>query len=388
MLNPPKENQLLEKTAERESLNSIKKVNSQLKEKQHIQEILNALPHIAMLLNRKRQLVLANHYMEKSGLGSLCKVLAKRPGEIVGCIYSDKTTGGCGSSKQCRYCNAVQTLAESLQSEKLISRECRITSLVEGETVNLDLRISSRKLDIDGQEYLLVSMMDISNEKRREALERVFYHDVINTASGLKTLIDLHIRKKTPLPQTDLHTLGKICQRLMDEITSQKDLMAAERGQLLFQPAPISAREAVKDSVDLVKHYNFSEDKKIIILNNEKISFISDLNILNRVLLNMLKNALEASSKGQTIWIGYQTTAEEIEFWVKNEDEMPEKVQSRIFYRSFSTKGYGRGLGTYSMRLFTENYLKGSISFISSQKDGTIFTIRLPLNPGKKTADL
>ena len=34
---------------------------------------------------------------------------------------------------------------------------------------------------------------------------------------------------------------------------------------------------------------------------------------------------------------------------------------------SFSTKGAGRGLGTYGMKLLTERYLNGSVSFVSSQ---------------------
>jgi sensor histidine kinase regulating citrate/malate metabolism len=50
-----------------------------------------------------------------------------------------------------------------------------------------------------------------------------------------------------------------------------------------------------------------------------------------------------------------------------------------IFQRSFSTKGFGRGLGTYSIRLLTERYLKGSVSFTSSALSGTIFRVRYPL---------
>ena len=42
---------------------------------------------------------------------------------------------------------------------------------------------------------------------------------------------------------------------------------------------------------------------------------------------------------------------------------MPRQVQLQIFKRSFSTKGAARGLGTYSMRLLSERYLKGVVSF-------------------------
>jgi sensor histidine kinase regulating citrate/malate metabolism len=59
---------------------------------------------------------------------------------------------------------------------------------------------------------------------------------------------------------------------------------------------------------------------------------------------------------------------------------MSRKVQLQLFQRSFSTKGKNRGLGTYSMKLLSERYLQGSISFKVSEKEGTTFFARYPLN--------
>ena len=57
---------------------------------------------------------------------------------------------------------------------------------------------------------------------------------------------------------------------------------------------------------------------------------------------------------------------------------MTREVQLGVFQRSLSTKGSGRGLGTYSMKLLTERYLKGHVSFTSTASGGTTFTIRIP----------
>ncbi len=62
---------------------------------------------------------------------------------------------------------------------------------------------------------------------------------------------------------------------------------------------------------------------------------------------------------------------------MKNAGVIPSDVQMQIFQRSFSTKGKGRGIGTYSIRLLTENYLKGKASFVSNNTDDTIFSIEL-----------
>jgi sensor histidine kinase regulating citrate/malate metabolism len=48
-----------------------------------------------------------------------------------------------------------------------------------------------------------------------------------------------------------------------------------------------------------------------------------------------------------------------------------------LFRRSFSTKGRGRGIGTYSMKLLGEKYLKGRVWFTSSPNAGTTFFIEV-----------
>jgi len=58
---------------------------------------------------------------------------------------------------------------------------------------------------------------------------------------------------------------------------------------------------------------------------------------------------------------------------------MHEDVQLQLFQRSFSTKsGTGRGVGSYSVKLLTEKYLRGTVTFSSSEAQGTTFTVRLP----------
>ena len=92
----------------------------------------------------------------------------------------------------------------------------------------------------------------------------------------------------------------------------------------------------------------------------------------------MIKNAIEASDKESQITISASGDKKNVLLVVHNEGYMPEEIQAKIFKRSFSTKGKGRGLGTYSMKLFTEKYLNGMISFKSLEKLGTSFLVSLP----------
>jgi hypothetical protein len=58
---------------------------------------------------------------------------------------------------------------------------------------------------------------------------------------------------------------------------------------------------------------------------------------------------------------------------------MAEDVKRQLFQRSFSTKqGNGRGIGTYSVKLLTERYLRGTVDFVSpAPEGGTVFSVRL-----------
>ena len=86
-----------------------------------------------------------------------------------------------------------------------------------------------------------------------------------------------------------------------------------------------------------------------------------------------IKNALEAARPGQMVTICCRPVETDVEFSVHNPNEIPRKVQLQIFQRSFSTKGVGRGLGTYSMKFLSERYLHGNVAFASTAEDGTTF---------------
>ena len=93
----------------------------------------------------------------------------------------------------------------------------------------------------------------------------------------------------------------------------------------------------------------------------------------------MTKNALEASRNGDTVTIGCCLFEGKVRFFVNNQIYISRDIQLNLFKRSFSTKGAGRGLGTYSMKLLTEKFLGGTVSFVSEPVKGTTFYADYPL---------
>ena len=119
---------------------------------------------------------------------------------------------------------------------------------------------------------------------------------------------------------------------------------------------------------------------KTIVIDAQSEDFIcaTDERLLKRIIGNLIKNALEAVPEQSTVTIGCRRREDEVQFWVHNPSVIPFDAQLQMFQRSFSTKGTGRGLGTYSVKLFTERYLRGRATFVSNQDDGTRFTITIP----------
>jgi len=104
----------------------------------------------------------------------------------------------------------------------------------------------------------------------------------------------------------------------------------------------------------------------------------TDRPMLRRVIGNMVLNALEATPAGGTVKVSLVVGADDSWIKVSNPGEIPRDVQQGIFKRSFSTKSEtGRGIGTYSMKLFGERYLGGLVGF-HCHNGSTVFFFKLP----------
>jgi sensor histidine kinase regulating citrate/malate metabolism len=97
-------------------------------------------------------------------------------------------------------------------------------------------------------------------------------------------------------------------------------------------------------------------------------------------LINTIKNALEASKEDEitTVQSWKNMKSGLFNIGVRSYPLIPMGVRLKMFQRAFSTRGAGRGWGTYSMRLLTERYLGGRVSFVSNRKERTLFTISIP----------
>ncbi|MBE2205893.1 MAG: PAS domain-containing protein [Chthoniobacterales bacterium] len=348
-----------------------------LAEWSEIRGLFDAIPDILLAVNSSRQIVYANQTaVDYFHIRSASHLWGRRPGEVAECIHSREAPGGCGNAESCRVCGAFLAITRGLEGESPVE-ECRM--MLQDGTAR-DLRIWVRPFQIDKEPFLFLSIQDISDEKRRKILEKLFFHDLLNTAGGLRSLSEI-LGHSAPEELGELHDiLASLSDQLVDEIQSHRDLLSAERGELHPQFRPANSREIVAKTIAMYLKNQACDGKTIqSAAVCEEIPLSTDSALLLRVLGNLAKNALEASSPGGTVTIGcHAPSPQTVEFFVHNEACMPMDTQHQIFKRSFSTKGSGRGLGTYSVRLLTERFLGGRTDFTSTPGEGTIFSVRLP----------
>ena len=361
-------------TPERLTQKAVLEQHDKILKEENLSLLYDFTTDLILLLNEYRQIIFANKtLLAFLGKDDMKNIIGQRPGEVFDCNGVDIETGGCGTSVKCSVCGAVKAVLSSAYNQRNVEECCIQTK--DGKSV-YNLRVWAVR-PWKHRKYTLLIIRDIADEKFRNALEQTFFHDLTNTASDIQGLLSLIDSPEKYAQYAPL--LENISAELLDEINGQRDLRYAEEGTILIEKSPIKALNLLKDFVAIYKNQKITENIELAVYDNSQdINFSSDERLLKRVIENMIKNAIEASKEGEKVTVKCVKDAENIIFSVNNPAFIPENIQLDLFKRSFSTKGDGRGWGTYSMKLLTENYLDGKIEFTSTEEDGTTFYAKFP----------
>ena len=179
-------------SSDRASINKLRDDKNAIESIAQFKELLNALPYVAAILNDHRQIIYSNEVMlETLGVVSIDDILGLKPGEALSCVNSFNDTGGCGTSDFCRVCGAVSAILESQKTKRKVVEESRITSKIKDEEISADYLVSATPFYWNNEHFTILTLNDISHEKRRRILEKIFFHDIVNKAGSLTGFLDL-----------------------------------------------------------------------------------------------------------------------------------------------------------------------------------------------------
>lgn len=343
--------------------------------------VLQAFHGVLAVLDRHRQILAVNAAaLRLVGVEDAGEALGLRPGEAVNCAHRDDHPGGCGTSRTCASCGAAIAIVACQELDSPQEAECTMTVERAGRTLDLQLRVRTSPLHIGDHDLVLLFLEDITAQRRREGLERAFYHDLNNTMLGLQGALDLleaaHDGTRDRLEQL----VRSSSRRLTLEIQLQQVLSSTQPATARVFPRECAVAALIDEVAHTTGHHRAARGRTVQVAPvSAELRVITDPVMAHRVLTNMVLNALEAIPADGIVRVSAQSEGRGVSVAVHNDGVIPATIQPRIFQRYFSTKeGPGRGTGTFAMKLLGEDYLRGKVDFTSTLAEGTTFRLWLP----------
>jgi PAS domain S-box-containing protein len=136
---------------------------------------------------------------------------------------------------------------------------------------------------------------------------------------------------------------------------------------------------------DLLKKNVLPENIKVTVkVDTDAKKVLADSTFINRIMHNLVNNAVQAMPKGGKLTIHTFKEANDVLITVKDTGVgIPEAIKGKLFTPMFTTKSKGQGFGLAVIKRMAES-LGGTVSFESQEGKGTTFIIRLPPPQGAK----
>lgn len=345
----------------------------------HLQNFLEVLPMSALVMSQQGDLVFLNQHMFQF-------IHHKPDSSILGSSYQDLLTAvlniqhaaPCHTPHACPFCQIKLGIEECKQG--MVNTKFAHIETEEG-TAQLALKMRLAPLKIADAPYILLLIEDVSQEAQFKLLEQTFLHDLQNTVGSLQGISSwLLSADASEIPEI-ANLIKHISLEITEEIQSQSELLKAEQHQHPLSTSKINSIDFLNSLKETYSTHPVTKGKRILIAEDcDSFEFLTDQPLLRRLINNLLKNALEIEPEGATIQLRTKVSSNKQKalFCVHNETPVKADIAEKLFKEQISTKGRSHGVGLISIKMLSERYLHGKVTFSSTPEHGTTFTVSLP----------
>lgn len=241
--------------------------------------------------------------------------------------------------------------------------------------------IPDRKISPDGLKLVRFSKF---NELEYARIISVIAHDISNPVAILKSNIQLlrdNFKKgKNELNEEILSLCDESTEELVRFLEDIRLINTSFRSEIRPKFSVFELEDILCDQFLKIECLSLNHKRISITANPEKAKFSSDLNFLQRILLNLLTNALKFSRDEVILNISLKHANLEIEvqdFGVGIPDDEIDQVFNPFFRATNVKKSPGIGLGLTIVKALTES-LGGQVYLFSLINEGTIIRIVIP----------
>ena len=217
-------------------------------------------------------------------------------------------------------------------------------------------------------------MVEIEKLKVAGQLAAGIAHEIKNPLTSIKGFIQLMKAEENPnkkyldIMEDEIHRLDIISNELLVLAKPHKHkLSVQDLTRIVKEVILLLEAEAVKKNIQIKS-----------VIEEQKLMILCDIHKVKQVLINILKNAIEAMEQGV---ITIHMSKNEKNALVSVNDEgcgIPEEYLDHLGKPFFSTKATGNGLGLMICQKIISEH-GGTISVQSTQMQGTTFTVTIPM---------
>ena len=247
---------------------------------------------------------------------------------------------------------------------------------------------------------------EVMHKRKVEELIKLQDELYVNVAHELKTplnvifsanqLMDIYFKSDSIEIRKDNlcnynNVIKQNCYRLIKLINNIVDLSKSNSGLLMLNLNNVDIVEIIENIVQSVTEYVKSKELKIIFDTNVEEKIIAcDPDKIERVMLNLISNAIKFSNPNSEIYVNLLSKRKTVEITVKDtgigiEKQNLEYIFNKFYQedKSLSRNAEGSGIGLSLIKSLVE--LHGwNISVESEVNKGSIFKVKLPAKKIKK----
>ena len=211
---------------------------------------------------------------------------------------------------------------------------------------------------------------------------------ISNYAAAAKSLLEAHALK----PEAATDAFGRIDNQAKRAAAIIKRIRSFAKNKHDTQFAVVPVETIVTEAMELalIQAKKLGASIKVEMAENLP-SINDDAVMLEQLLLNLLKNAMEAlepeSDRNVELSVSHEAQTDAIVFTIRDHGPgMSDEVKAMLFDAFFTTKKTGMGIGLNICRTIVENH-HGRLLVSDTEGGGTTFTVRIPVNTPEESAE-
>lgn len=271
---------------------------------------------------------------------------------------------------------------------------------VKGEEVQLNLLAT--ELVVQGRQLKIVTLQNLRQELEEQELQtwqkviRVLTHEIMNSVTPLVSLtatVHQLLRQEVIARQAageavdpevledmeaGLQTIEKRSAGMLHFVQNYRRLMRLPASEL----KPVALHELLRQVHTLLQHNHGNEHTNLkVYLPDERLHVWADTEQLEQVLINLVKNAMEACrhvAQPQVELLAYEPDTERDKVRITVTDNgpgIPADVLDKIFIPFYTTKKQGSGIGLSLSKQVMRQH--GGAIQVQTQPGQTVFTLTL-----------